>query len=150
MKKDPEQRKLENVLRNPKFSACGFLGDDTRTVWEIIDADAAELERLDVTREQIATRMEELTEQGIPGMGDWVTVSDTLQVQVDDTRGSIPCPWAHGVRCLKRITTIERIDTGQKLRWSDLTIHLIKEHGFFQGKNSPYRLEPKDLIKALW
>jgi len=150
MKKSPQQEKFEKMLDASKFSACGFMGRDTRTIWEIIDADTAKLEKLGITKEKIAARMQEITVHGIRGIGDWIAVSDTIRAMVDDTRGKIPCPWAHGIRCLKRITTIERIDTGQTLRWSDLSIHLILAHGFFQGKGSPFRLEPEDLVNALW
>jgi hypothetical protein len=150
MKKSPQQDKFDRMLDASKFSASGFMGSDTRTVWEIIDADMTTLEKLKTTKEKVAARMQEITDQGIQGLGDWIAASDTIRVRVDDTRGSIPCPWAHGVRCAKRITTIERTDTGQTLHWSDLSIHLILEHGFFQGKGSPYRLEPEYLVDALW
>lgn len=150
MKKSPQQEKFEKMLDASKFSACGFMGQDTRTVWEIIDADSTTLEKLGTTKEKIAQRMQEITQQGLRGMGDWVSVSTVLQVHINDARGSIPCPWAHGVRCLKRITEIKHLDTGQTVRWSDLSIHLVKEHGFFQGHGSPYRLEPKELVTILW
>jgi hypothetical protein len=150
MKKSPQENKFEKMLNVSRFSACGFMGKDKRTVWEIIDADAATLARYGKTKEEIASRMQEITDQGIVGLGDWVTVSDTIKVRVDDTRGTIPCPWAHGVRCSKRITTVKRLDIEQTLRWSDLSIHLIKDHGFFQGHGSPFRLEPAELVAMLW
>jgi hypothetical protein len=150
MKKSPQQERLEKMLDASKFSACGFMGNDTRAIWEIVDADAIALEQMGFTKEKVANRMQEITDQGIQGFGDWIVVSETIRVRVDDTRGKIPCPWSHGVRCLKRITTIERTDTGRSLRWSDLNIHLILAHGFFQGKGSLYRLEPKELVNVLW
>ncbi|MBN2621460.1 hypothetical protein JXB22_10270 [candidate division WOR-3 bacterium] len=149
MKKSPQQEKFEKMLDASKFSACGFMGNDKRTVWEIIDADTAMLEKLGTTREKIARRMREITDQGIRGLGDWVKVSDTLMAMVNDARGTIPCPWAHNVRCLKRITIVERTDIDKRVRWSELSIHLINDHGFFQGKGSPYRLEPETLAAIL-
>lgn len=150
MKKSPQQDKFEKMLDASKFSACGFIGDDSRTVWEIIDADTAELEKLGRTKEMIADRMRSITDKAAAGLGDWVLIDDTMRARVDDTRGTIPCPWAHGVRCLKRITTAERTDTGKSARWSELNIHLIHDHGFFQGKGSPFRLEPEELVKLIW
>jgi hypothetical protein len=150
MKKSPQQDKFEKMLDASKFSACGFMGNDKRTVWEIIDKDTAELEKLGRTKEAIARRMREITDKGAAGLGDWVTISDSIKVMVDDTRGTIPCPWAHGIRCLKRITTVKRTDSGQTVRWSELSIHLIGDHGFFQGHGSPFRLEPQDLVAILW
>lgn len=32
------------------------------------------------------------------------------------------------------------------MHFTPLDAHLIAEHGFFEGKGSPYRIEPKELI----
>lgn len=150
MKKSPQQQKLEQLLQSSKFSACGFMGHDTRSLWEIVDEDAATIARTGRTMEDIAARMKELTDAGVRGLGDWVAASETLKVMVDDNRGMIPCPWPHHVRCLKRITTVRSAVADTEVRWSDLSIHLIREHGFFQGKGSPYRLEPAMLIEIIF
>lgn len=150
MKKSPQQEKLEALLKSSKFSICGFLGDDKRNLWEIIDTDATELEKLGKTREEIASRMQYLTDLANTGLGDWVQVEKNLRVSADDNRGRIPCPWPHHVRCLKRITTARQLETGRTIRWSDLNIHLIKEHGFFEGRGSPFRIEPRDLVEIIF
>ncbi len=150
MKKSPQQKKLEDLLGSSKFSACGFMGNDKRSLWEIIDADAAELERLGKTTEEVAARMDELTDLAKPALGDWVEVGKNLKVSIDDNRGMIPCPWPHHVRCLKRITTATQVDTGKRIRWSELNTHLIKEHGFFEGRGSPFRIEPRQLVEIIF
>ncbi len=35
------------------------------------------------------------------------------------------------------------------MRWTDLSIHLIETHAFFQGKGSAFRLEPAELAAFL-
>jgi hypothetical protein len=150
MKKSPQQDKLEALLRSSKLSACGFLGEDKRSLWEIIDADVAELERLGRNSEELAARMQELTDRAAAALGDWENINEILRVRVDDNRGMIPCPWPHAVRCLKRITTIHHVKTGKTIRWSDLNIHLIKEHGFFEGRGARFRIEPKDLVDMIF
>jgi hypothetical protein len=30
-----------------------------------------------------------------------------------------------------------------------LIVHLIREHGFFEGRESPYRVDPGDLVRVL-
>jgi hypothetical protein len=37
------------------------------------------------------------------------------------------------------------LKTGKRLRFTVLGWHLIQAHGFFQGKGSPFRIEPVDL-----
>jgi len=149
MKKTPQDKKLEAVLKASKISACGFLGSDPRDLWDIIQEDMAEVQALGWSTEAIAARMRELTAIAQKGLGEWVRVGTRLQVQCDDTRGVIPCPWPHRIRCLKRTTTVKS-DAGELLRWSDLNVHLIGAHGFFEGRGSPFRLEPKKLIAVLF
>ena len=150
MKKSPQERKLERMLRSSKFSAGGFLGTDKRGLWEIIDADAAVIARAGKTMEDVAARMHEITRIGKTGLGDWVEVNPGLLASVDDSRGMIPCPWPHHVRCLKIITTVKHLPTGTVLRWSELNIHLIEAHGFFEGKGAAFRIEPSILLTVLF
>ncbi len=150
MKKSPQQRKLERLLRSSKFSASGFMGNDRRNLWEIIDQDAAVIARRGKTMEEVAARMQHLTDLAKQGLGDWIQITKNVHVSIDDSRGMIPCPWPHRVRCLKRITTARHLPSDRVVRWSDLNIHLIKEHGFFEGKGSQFRIEPDQLIDIIF
>lgn len=150
MKKSPQEKKLEDMLRHSKFSASGFMGTDRRNLWEIIDADATEVAGSGKTMEEVAARMQQITDAGANGLGEWVPLSENLRVMVDDNRGIVPCPWPHRVGCLKRVTTLNDSETGTYLRWSELNIHLIKAHGFFEGKGSPFRIEPAELIRTIF
>lgn len=148
MKKTPHEKKLETLLKASNISACGFLGTDTRELWEIIQQDVNDVASMGISIEAIAARMKELTALGQQGLGAWVRAGRLL-VQCDDSRGIIPCPWPHHVRCSKRTTTV-RTDPGDVLTWSDLNVHLIEAHGFFEGRGSPFRLEPKELVALLF
>lgn len=150
MKKSPQLERLEAILRSSRLSARGFLGEDTRSLWEIIDRDTAELTRLGKTQEEVAVRMQEITDTAKRGLGDWVKITDNLRAWASDVRGVIACPWPHPFRTHKTVTTAERPDTGKQIRWSDLSIHLIGEHGFFQGKGSAFRLDPRELVEIIF
>ena len=125
------------------------MGTDTRDVNQIIDDDLAVLTGFGITAEQLAQRMRIITEKAEPGLGTWVKIDDNLRAMTIGAKGALTCPWPHPGRFNKIVTTAERIDSGQNLRWSDLSIHLIEEHGFFQGKGSTFRLEPDKLIKVI-
>lgn len=125
------------------------MGADTRSVAEIIDDDAAEMAKLGFTAKQVASAMRAITETAKAGLGNWVRIDDLRQAVVDEARGFSICPWPHPGRYVKRVTTVERLDTGETIRWSDLNIHLIAAHGFFEGKGSPYRIEPAKLIALI-
>jgi hypothetical protein len=150
MKESHQNKKLEAVLRSSKLVADGFMGIDTRSVSEIIDADKNELSRLGFTSEQLAGRMQQITDTAKPGLGTWVRIDDNLEAKTDEARGFLPCPWPHAGRFVKRITIAKRIKTGETIQWSDLNIHLIGQHSFFQGKGSGFRIEPKKLIEMIF
>jgi len=150
MKQSPKMQKLEQMLRSSVFVAGGFMGSDSRSVAEVIDGDASELARLDITAEQLAARMQECTEAAIKGLGNWVTIDSIREARVDEARGWIPCPFSDGCRFRKRVTTLRRTDSGQTVQWSDLSIHFIAAHTFFEGKGSFFRIEPTELVRLLF
>ena len=150
MKQSPEMRKLEQMLRSSVLVVGGFMGSDTRMVTEIVEADAATLARLDVTATQLAERMQEVTEVAIGGLGNWVEIDAGHEAKVDEARGWIPCPWSDGQRFRKRVTTVRRTDDGRTAQWSDLGIHLVAAHTFFEGKGSFFRIEPAELVGVLF
>ncbi|MBD3285031.1 hypothetical protein GF359_01525 [candidate division WOR-3 bacterium] len=150
MKKSPQLERLEQTLRSSRLSARGFLGDDKRSLYEILDADASVVASLGYTMKQIAARMQEITDAARKGLGDWVDVDKNLLAWASDARGIIACPWPHAFRADKTVITVERTDSGKSIQWADLNVHLIAEHGFFQGKGSAFRLEPRDLVEIIF
>lgn len=150
MKESPQNKKLEEILRSSKLVAGGFMGIDTRSVSEIIDSDKNELSRLVLTSEQVADRMQQITNTAKAGLGTWVRINDNLEAKTDEARGFLPCPWPHTGRFVKRMTIARRINKSDTIQWSDLNIHLIGRHCFFQGKGSTFRIEPKKLIEMIF
>jgi hypothetical protein len=150
MKESPQSQNLEKLLRSSKLVAGGFMGDDRRSVCEIIDADMAELSRLRFTAKQVAERMQQITDIAISGLGTWVKVDEQRQAKIDEAKGWLVCPWPHAGKFAKRITTVWITKSNVGIRWSDLNIHLIGEHSFFEGKGSDFRIEPEKLITAIF
>ncbi len=150
MKQSPDMRKLEEMLRSSKLAGGGFLGQDARAVAEIIECDLAELARLGHTTDQLALRMRELTDVSTPLFGIFMTVDENLEVATDESRGLIVCPWPHPADFRKTVTTARRTDSGEVVRWSTLSIHMIESHSFFQGRGSTFRIEPAKLIRVIF
>jgi len=150
MSQSSDIKKLEQAIRSSSTVAGGFLGTDSRSMQEIIDADRTDLEALGFTPGQVASRMQEFTDTAKPGLGTEVVIDDRLVVWCEEWKGLMSCPWPHGGRFDKRLTTVRRTDTGQTISWTDLNIHLIAEHGFFEGKGAAFRLEPQDLMDVLF
>ncbi len=141
MKENPIELKLRQDMTE------SLLGGDTRPLSEIIESDLAELSAAGLTQRQLAEAMRALTEKGLARQGIETRAGDHT-VLVEEYMGRIGCPFKHAVREAKRNTTVTD-GKGKTLRWSDLSIHLIEAHGFFQGLGSPYRLEPLELAAFL-
>lgn len=150
MKQPPDKERLEGILRSSKLGSGGFFGEDTRTLDEIVEADAVAVRAMDLTCGQIAARMREITGKARAALEDIVVIDGVIEAEAIEVKGRIPCPWPHSARFDKVVVIARRLDTGKKLMWSDLSIHMIEDHGFFEGKGSSFRLEPSDLVEVIF
>lgn len=149
MKRPPHMEKIEALMRSDDLVAGGFLGGDHRTLEEIIEDDKAELERCGVTAETLAEKMALVSARAAEGLGCYVAINEHLSARCDDNRGLLVCPWGDNVRRYKTVTTAVQTDSRLQLQWSDLSIHLVGAHGFFEGRGSVFRLEPRELCELL-
>jgi hypothetical protein len=150
MKQSPDIKKLEDILRSSKLSSVGFIGNDHRTVGEIIDADLAVLSELGYPPKDIAAKLQEVTDIAVKTLGNWAKITENTQAMVAEAKGRIPCPWPHAGNFAKRVTVLRDINTSEEIKWSDLNIHLIAEHSFFEGKGSEFRIEPAQVVAMLF
>jgi hypothetical protein len=67
---------------------------------------------------------------------------------VDEARGHLPCPFEDGI--FRKVNLrIKNLDNKEELLITELSLHLIEKHHFFQGKGSAFRVEPEKLKKVL-
>lgn len=149
MKRPPDIEALEEVLRSSKLASGGFLGEDSRPIEEIIEADAAEVKRLGADMAAIIRRMKDITLAAERGQGTVVQIDARLEARAIDVRGQIPCPWPHPGTFNKTVVEVLRTDTDEVIQWSALNIHMIESHGFFEGIGSPFRVDPASLISIM-
>ncbi len=141
----------KNALERMKPGAItiqGFLGTDTRGLADIIEADAEEFRRLKLDPEEAADGLERLRDAGQAGLGEPITVEGRYVVSTGDARGVLPCPYGDGV-FHKNSVTVDDERSGIELIYSDLSLHLLRAHGFCQGQGSPFRLAPEALARLL-
>ena len=86
--------------------------------------------------------MVELRDAGMAGLGEFLDVAPHFEVRVDSVRGKLPCPFGDPGIFPKTNTTVRNKRLGREITYTDLHIHLIGSHGFYEGKGSPFRLEP--------
>ena len=149
MKQTVQMDKIQANMRKGVLTLEGFLGTDTRKLVDILVDDDAEVQRLGVTHGAIAHRMMELKEAGEKGLGEFIRVGNRIEVKVDSVRGKLPCPFGDPGIFGKVNTTVRDRLSGKEVTFTDLHIHMIMAHGFYEGKGSRFRLEPAQLVELL-
>ena len=149
MKQKPEIQKIQENMQPGAFSAEGFLGDDSRNLVDILREDDEIVQKLGYQHQDIAARMRELTKIAVPGLGR-PTDAGIGMVSSEDHRGKIPCPFRDRYYADKRNTQFVSNKDGTTIYWTDLHIHMIEAHGFYEGKGSRFRLDPEILIRYLF
>lgn len=128
----------------------GFLGDDRRSLNDIIQDDSIVLQKLERNHKEIGERMRFLTQQSWDFFAEPVLIENKYLVSTDVVRGKLPCPFGHPGIFRKAITTLVNQENGIEVRWSSLNTHMIEAHGFFEGHGSTFRLDPEILCKAIF
>ncbi|MFO7896627.1 MAG: hypothetical protein R6U84_06830 [Candidatus Cloacimonadales bacterium] len=150
MKQNPEDKKIQKNLQPGEFSLKGFLGNDKRNFSEIIKQDRAILGQLSIDEKAIAERMQMFTERAFESFDDSIIIDDIYEVKYDTYRGKLLCPFVHKGVYRKGLITLKNLKKDITIKWTPLNIHMIGEHCFFEGKDSTHRLEPADLVEALF
>lgn len=148
MKQTPDLQHIQEKMKAGTLTLKGFLGDDTRTLSDIIAADELTVASRGWSHERIAAKLADLTERGRDLMEGEIELDGRFRVSVRDDRGKLPSPWGDG-RFEKGDTVLVEIATGRVWRWNPLTLHMVKTHGFYGGKGSDYRLDPQELIDLI-
>lgn len=149
MKQSPEYDAIQKEMQPGVITLPGFLGPDKRHLIDIIVEDEGSVGRLDTTVEAIAQRMQYFRDAGLDGLGEFITLDETFDVRVDSVRGKLPSPFGGPGMYDKINTTVVNKVLNREITYTDLDIHFIKDHSFFQGKGSQYRLEPHNLVEIL-
>ncbi|MFQ3547731.1 MAG: hypothetical protein SNJ56_05280 [Termitinemataceae bacterium] len=146
MKMNVDERTAYENMKAGVITSVGFLGTDTRPLPDIIAADEELFKALDLDFDTVANQLEALAKAGEAGLGEPITVQDSYLVKSDEARGRLPCPYGDGL-FHKNSVAVER--NGQRIIYSDLSLHLLRVHHFCQGQGSPFRLDPAVLKQLL-
>ncbi|NLJ11253.1 MAG: hypothetical protein GX438_13075 [Treponema sp.] len=146
MKMNFDERTAYEKMKAGVLTSSGFLGQDTRPLTDIIEADEELFNALGLDFDQVADRLEALAQKGAEGLGEPITIEDRYLVKSDEARGKLPCPFGDGLYH-KNSVSVQRGQDG--IIYSDLSIHLLRVHHFCQGQGSPFRLDPVVLKRIL-
>ena len=142
MKQSPEERRLAERMAPGVLARNGFLAEDRRPLSDILDADRSAVAGLGVSHERLAAELAKALAEAVKGLGVPVTVRGHLTVIYREAMGRIPCPWGDAGTFPKGEVELVDNDTGERLCFTPLSVHLVGRHGFYEGRGSRYRLEP--------
>lgn len=134
------------------ITSDGFLGDDTRPIVDIIEADEEKFVQLGLDFDDVAARLRQLLEKGRRGLGEPVTVDGRWIVTSSEARGHLASPFEDGI--FRKVNArVERLDNGSPsgdvIVYSDLSLHLLEKNHFLQGNGSYFRLDPEKIKLVL-
>jgi hypothetical protein len=140
---------LSGLLGPSRFSRDGFLGSDPRTPEDIIAADTKTMADIGTDRKKLAAALRSAYVSAERALGNPVAVSEGITAVHHESRGRIPSPFAEDGTFQKGEAVLALKSGAVLFRITPLSISLIEKHGFFQGKGSPYRIEPDEAARVL-
>ncbi|MBN2442666.1 MAG: hypothetical protein JXJ04_15025 [Spirochaetales bacterium] len=146
MKMTPELKHVRDKMLPGVITSTGFLGSDSRSLVDIIQADEEKAASLGLDWEEAADKLFLFLEKGKEGLGETITLENVWQVTVHEVRGFLPCPFGDGLH-RKHIVEVKNPSEQILIHYSELSLHLLRTHHFLQGKGSGFRLEPGLLKK---
>jgi hypothetical protein len=149
MKQTVQMKLIQEKMKPGVITRDGFLGPDRRNLIDILIEDEETVKRLGLSHQQIAQRMLEFRNAGMRGLGEFISIEPHFEVRVDSVRGKLPCPFGDPGIFPKTNITVRNLEKNEDITYTDLHIHLIGSHGFYEGKGSVFRLDPKSLVDAL-
>jgi hypothetical protein len=149
---------LESRMRPGALSQGGFLGENERLA-DVLAEDSRMLAELGVTHEELAEKLGALIKKG-DSASPQTARTDRFEVSVTSYSGFQMCPWSPdihrrqcaaggGVQFSSLDWCIRNVHSGQEMCGPGLIVHLIRDHHFFEGSGSPYRVDPRELARLL-
>ncbi len=149
MKQSPLLQHIQQQMKPGVITLDGFLGTDERNLIDILIDDDGTVRRLGRTHRAIARRMQYFRDAGYEGLGEFIKVDDYYEVRVDSVRGKLPSPFGGPALYQKVNSIVRNLKLGREIVYTDMHIHFARDHGFYEGKGSLFRIEPEDLITIL-
>lgn len=144
---------LERDMRPKKLSKAGFLGADEKLLDVLAMDNDYVLGELGLTHQELARHLHVIgvIARGATNNDQWVTFryhGQTFRAQLQCARGYQDSPFQDDTKANCN-ATLENVATGKKLVYSLLVPMMMERYGFYEGKGTPYRVEPRQIVEVL-
>lgn len=130
-------------------SDAGFLGRDEKLLDVMASDNELVLGELKLDHQRIARHLrilaalapeDEQTEVAYQGR--------RFRIAVQTWRGYQESPFHDGTKTNEDVTVTD-VETGERLTYSLLVPDMIERYGFYEGKGTPYRVDPRRVVEVL-
>ncbi len=154
----PDLERIEARMRPGALSVAGFLGPN-ESLRAVLADDELAMQRTGITFETLAAAIEALIAAANASPTHEAVVNGVHKVRIQQYLGFQICPWSPDpdhMQCTGRGLPfssvdwrIENLRTGQAMQGPGLIVHLLHDHHFCEGRESPYRVDPVALAQLL-
>jgi hypothetical protein len=138
---------LEQVMRPGAASEKGFLGPEERLL-EVLVTDNRFVSEQRLSHQQLARALRLLVAIGGKRQGEeFLYRGRRYRVELRFYRGFQQSPFEDGTKANGE-ATIKNLSNGKALEYSLLVPDMIERYGFYEGRGTPYRLEPKRILEV--
>lgn len=143
---------LEKDMRPGQLSGLGFLGKDERLLDILTEDNRFVVDQKGLTHQQLALPLHLLgmvtIKQAQKAPIEFRYQGRHLKAKAVCFRGIVLSPFRDGTKTNCEIT-LWNLDNGKRLTYSLLVPHLIERYGFYEGKGTPYRVDPRNILEVL-
>jgi hypothetical protein len=130
-------------------SQKGFLGKDEKLLDVLAEDNRYVVDELGLTHQELAKHLHALGEIGSRLKGEeFLYHGRRFRVEVRFFKGFQFSPF-HDDTKTSREAVVENLDNRKKIDFSLLVPHMIERYGFYEGKGTPYRIDPRAALEVI-
>ncbi len=144
---------LEKDMRPGVASRAGFLGKDERLLDVLAADNAYVVDELGLTHQELARHLRVVgaiaRKYAAAGKADkeFAYHGRRYKVRAEFYRGYQESPFEDGTKTNCNVT-VRNLTNGKALHYSLLVPEMIERYGFYEGKGTPYRVEPRAILEV--
>lgn len=143
---------LEEDMRPGGLSTAGFLGPEERLLDVLAADNRCVVDDLGLTHQQLARHLLVLGAVAAKyAVGEPKEIryhGRLFKVKATRHTASVKSPFEDGTRTNCE-ATVENLGNGRKLTYSLLVPQMVERYGFYEGKGTRYRVEPRAVVEVL-
>jgi hypothetical protein len=149
---------LEKDMRPGGLSSAGFLGNDEKLLDVLAADNEFVVDRMGMSHQELARNLYAM-EKAFGKLGGSINTDKAVRCTYNgrryeiwmsvtrDSRGGQPSPFKDGT-ATNAMVKVHNVDNGQKLEYSALVSGMVERYGFYEGKGTSFRVEPKQVIEV--